>query len=104
MSRIFIGMKVELVDINKNKITQEDVDSFIVEVQSQQLGDKTTVVVATLANGFILTESSSCVDPNNFNMDIGTSICMEHIKDRVWFLLGFLLQCGQSSKECYAVL
>ena len=25
---------------------------------------------------------------------IGTKICMEKIKDKVWFLLGFLLQTG----------
>lgn len=79
---------------DKNTVTQEDVDGFIVNVEAIQLGDKTTVVKATLANGFILVESSSCVDGNNFDMKIGTECCMSRIKDNVWFLLGFLLQCG----------
>lgn len=78
----------------QNAVTQDDVDSFIVGIDSTQLGDKTTVVKATLANGFILVESSSCVDVNNFDMKVGTEICIEKIKDKVWFLLGFLLQCG----------
>ena len=79
---------------DQNTVTQDDVDSFIVGVDSTQLGDKTTVVKATLANGFILVESSSCVDAKNFDMKVGTEICIEKIKDKVWFLLGFLLQCG----------
>ena len=79
---------------DKNTVTQDDVDSFIVGIDSTQIGDKTTVVKATLANGFILVESSSCVDVNNFDMKVGTEICIEKIKDKVWFLLGFLLQCG----------
>jgi len=79
---------------DKNTVTQEDVDGFIVNAEAIQLGDKTTVVKATLANGFILVESSTCVDGNNFDMKIGTECCMSRIKDNVWFLLGFLLQCG----------
>ena len=78
----------------QNAVTQDDADSFIVGIDSTQLGDKTTVVKATLANGFILVESSSCVDVNNFDMKVGTEICIKKIKDKVWFLLGFLLQCG----------
>lgn len=81
---------------DKNTVTQEDVDGFISKVEVIQLGDKTTVVKATLANGFILVESSSCVDVKNFDMKMGTDICLEKIKDKVWFLLGFLLQCGDS--------
>lgn len=78
-----------------DKITQQDVDDFIVDVRTEQMGDKTTFVMATLRNGFILCDTSSCVDPANFNMDIGKDICMEHIKNQVWYLLGFLLQSGK---------
>jgi hypothetical protein len=78
----------------ENTITQQNVDDFIIKVESLQMGDKTTVVKATLANGFIIVESSSCVDVKNFDMKIGIEICLEKIKDKVWFLLGFLLQCG----------
>ena len=79
---------------DKNTVTQEDVNAFITNIDTIQLGDKTTVVKATLANGFILVESSSCVDVKNFDMNVGKDICMGKIKDKVWFLLGFLLQCG----------
>ena len=48
-------------------ISQQMVDDFILETWTQTMGDKTTVVRAMLRNGF-------------------------EIKDKVWFLLGFLLQ------------
>lgn len=60
------------------------------------MGDKTTVVQATCKNGFTIIDGSACVDPNNFNMEIGKECCMEHIKDKVWKLLGFLLQSAKN--------
>lgn len=77
-----------------NTIEERNVNDFIKEYDIQQWGDKTTIVTATLANGFIMTESSSCVDPANFNMDIGANICKERIQNRAWGMLGFVLQSG----------
>lgn len=77
-----------------NTVTQEDVDSFIVKTAISTVGDKTTLVIATLANGFVITESSACVDAKNYDQKYGAEICMEKIKDKIWFLLGFLLQSG----------
>ena len=77
----------------KNTVTIEDVKGFIKEKQSVKMGEKTTVVMATLQNGFVIVESSSCVDPANFDMKMGESICMERIENKIWELLGFKLQC-----------
>ena len=77
---------------DNNTIQERNIDEFIKEYDVSKWGDKTTVVHATLANGFIITESSSCVDPANFNIDIGESICKQKIQDRLWGLLGFMLQ------------
>ena len=76
----------------KNTVTQEDVDNFIANVDISTIGEKTTIVVATMVNGFTITESSSCVDPANYDQAYGAEICMDKIKDKLWFLLGFLLQ------------
>lgn len=73
-------------------ISQEMVDDFIVKTETQTMGGKTTVVRAVLRNGFTIVESSSCVSPENYSEEMGRQICMKHIKDRVWMLLGFLLQ------------
>lgn len=73
-------------------ISQEMVDAFIDDVEIETLGEKTTVVRAILRNGFEIVESSSCVSAENYDEEIGAQICLEKIKDKVWFLLGFLLQ------------
>lgn len=73
-------------------ISSEMVEDFIAETWTTTLGDKTTVVRALLKNGFELVESSACVSKENYSEEMGREICMEKIKDKVWFLLGFLLQ------------
>ena len=78
----------------KPSISQKMVDDFIVAKEVATLGDKVTVVRATLRNGFELVESSACVSPENYDEKLGAKICMEKIEEKVWFLLGFLLQTG----------
>ena len=80
------------LNTDKPSIGQEMVDDFIAHTEVKTLGDKTTVVRAVLRNGFEIVESSSCVSKENYSVDLGTQICMKKIKDKIWFLLGFLLQ------------
>jgi hypothetical protein len=80
---------------DNNTITQENVDAFVSAYVPYTLGDKTTVVRGILANGFVIVESSSCVDPKNFDQTIGVDICKDKIKNKVWELLGFLLQTAK---------
>ena len=80
-------------------VTEEDVDDMIKQIHVDQitpndLGSVVTVTTVTLANGFTITESSTCVDPDNYDVEIGVDCCMERIKDKIWYLLGFLLSCG----------
>lgn len=77
-------------------VTSEMVDAAIVDTETKTLGDKTTVVRATLWNGFEIVEASSCVSPENYNVSIGESICLDKIRSKVWMLLGFLLQTAVS--------
>lgn len=95
-AEIFEKAYMEVVGNDKLKskvsISQQMVDDFIKGVEVQTIGEKTTLVHVTLANGFTITEASSCVDPENYSVDIGAEICMEHVKNKVWELLGFLLQ------------
>nr|DAL45210.1 MAG TPA_asm: hypothetical protein [Caudoviricetes sp.] len=85
------------VDDNKRlasgvSIGSKMVDDFIKEVHVSTLGDKTTIVRAILINGFEIVESTGCVDKVNYSEDIGAEICLNKIKDKIWYLLGFLLQ------------
>lgn len=73
-------------------ISQEMVDGFIAETFTETMGDKCTVVRAVLRNGFEIVESSACVSAENYDEKLGEKICLGKIKDKVWMLLGFLLQ------------
>lgn len=73
-------------------VSQQMVDEFIAKIEVFTMGDKTTVVRAVLRNGFEMVESSACVSVENYDEKMGAQICLEKIKDKVWFLLGFLLQ------------
>ncbi len=77
------------------KITEQMVKDFVIEVVTQKMGDKTTVVQAELRNGFIITESSSCVEPANYDKEVGRKICVDRIHSKVWELLGMLLQTAR---------
>lgn len=94
------------IEVNDNKnlpsgvsIGQQMIDDFIDKVESMTMGEKTTVTQITLKNGFIITESSSCVDPKNYSMEIGEEINLEHAKNKIWELLGFLLQTAYHGFE-----
>lgn len=77
-----------------NSVTQEQVDEILDNsyINVQKIFDKCTVVSVQLPNGFILVESSSCVDPINYNHKIGTEICLARIKNKIWELEGYKLQ------------
>lgn len=73
-------------------ISAEMVERFIDHHETVTMGGKTTVVRAVLKNGFVIVESSSCVSAENYDEKLGEEICMERIRNKVWELLGFLLQ------------
>ena len=85
------------VDENSNlpsgvSVGSQMVEDFIVDYEVFTKKGKITIVIATLVNGFTIVESSACVDPKNYNEEIGAEICKERIKKQVWNHLGFLLQ------------
>ena len=85
------------VDDNKSlpsgvSIGEKMVNEFICFTETKTMGNRTTVVRCVLRNGFEIVESSSCVDPKNYSEEMGHNICMSKIKDKIWELLGFLLQ------------
>ena len=80
--------------MNSNTVTDEMIDKIIKETEFkiQNAYGKTTIVTAKLPNGFVITESSSCVDPANYDEEIGVKICKDRIKNKIWELEGYKLQ------------
>ena len=82
----------EVKEVKVNTITEQDVLDAIKEITPLTINKKATVVAVELKNGFILVESSACVDPANYDMELGIKICLDKIYDKIWELLGFKLQ------------
>ena len=61
--------------------------------------DKCTVVTVQLPNGFVITQSSACVSPENYDVELGTDICMNKITEKLWELEGYRLQCELYENE-----
>lgn len=86
----------------KNTVTQEEVNEILAtaEIQTITVLDKpTTLVGVKFPNGFTLIETSTCVDPKNYDEKIGTMTCLEHLEDKIWSYLGFQLQSELSLKK-----
>lgn len=81
----------------KNKISKKDIDKILEDsfMEVEQYGNKTTVLKATLPNGFVIVESSSCVDPKNFDMKVGEEICLDKLVNKIWELEGYNLQSNK---------
>lgn len=78
-----------------NTVTQEHISDMLnrSEVEVRTVFGKCTIVSVKLPNGFVITESSACVDPANYNEKLGASICMDRIESKLWELEGYRLQC-----------
>lgn len=78
----------------RNTVTKDQIDKIVAatEFKTQTVYDKTTLVSAKLPNGFVIVESSSCVDPANYDEKLGAAICRERIINKIWELEGYKLQ------------
>lgn len=77
------------------KVTQKDVDENMKDVlvrTVEEFGKPSTYVTVKMKNGFILRDSTTCIDPANYSEEIGKEICLKRIEDKIWFLLGYALQ------------
>ena len=89
-------------EIKKNTVTIEEVkanmqDVFVTTIQGH---DKpVTFVEVRMLNGFTVRESATCVDPANYDEEIGKQVCLKRIEDKVWLLLGYEKQYEVSAKN-----
>lgn len=79
----------------RNIVREEDILEILEksEMQVATVYDKCTIVTVKLPNGFVLTESSACVDPKNYEGELGINSCLMKITDKLWELEGYRLQC-----------
>ena len=76
----------------ENKVTKESIEAKIANVGYVQLGQKTTLALVTMKNGYEIIGASACVDPANFDAKIGQELALENAINKLWPLEAYLLQ------------
>lgn len=72
-------------------------DNYIDEIMNNsefvtcKVFDKCTIVACRLPNGFVIVESSSCVDPDDYDEDIGIENCLSRIENKICELEAYRL-------------
>lgn len=74
------------------KVTEAEVQVAIVRTQFHRFeGTNTTICCLTLDNGFNAVGKSGCVDPSEFNEQIGRDLAARDAFSQAWAYLGFRL-------------
>ena len=73
------------------KLTKEFLESEIKEVQYQRLSGTITHCTIVTKSGFTFTGESACVDPNNYNKELGEKYAYENAFEKMWMPYGFWL-------------
>lgn len=81
--------KVEIPTITEEYIAEIMENS---EFDVRTVFNKCTVMTCRLPNGFVISDYAACVDPKNYDEDMGVEICRERIKNKVWELEAYRLQ------------
>lgn len=83
------------------RVTKEQIANLMkgAEINVETVFGKCTTVAMKLQNGFVLTESSACVDPANYDPELGKQLCLEHIENKLWELEGYALQKQEHEKR-----
>lgn len=79
----------------KNTVTIEQIQKMLDESEKHEvvLWGKELITSFKLKNGFTLLGKGACVDPANFDIEIGRKICREQAENELWKLEGYRLQC-----------
>lgn len=85
-------LKAALSACPGERVTLEYMQSRITDKDFTVLPDSTvTICNITLDNGYSVRGESACVDPANFNREIGQHYAEKQAMDKLWPLFGFLL-------------
>lgn len=72
------------------KVTKEGIEARIKKVDYMVLPNSTvTICNLVLENGFSVRGESACVDPRNFNMEIGQQLAHRDAFAKMWSLEGY---------------
>lgn len=89
---VFQKYYYKLADINGDEISDKDVRYFIKKIDNVKVGTKTTNTTLTCLTGFEVHGQASCVNPDNYDINVGANYAQIKAEDKIWECLGFVLQ------------
>ena len=80
--------------MNQNKVTAEQINALLdaADIQEHIFWGKDLVVSYRLPTGFTVLGRGVCVDPENFDIEVGRQVARENVANELWQLEGYLLQ------------
>lgn len=75
-----------------NKIPETYIDELI-EQSEEKVWEPfpgITIVAWRLPNGYTISDQSGCVDPLDYDRELGIKFAREHLKTKLWELEGYL--------------
>ena len=75
----------------ERKLTKEFLEGEIGKVEYNRFGETNTHCTITTKSGFTFTGESACVDPNNFDRELGEKFAYEQAFEKMWMPYGFWL-------------
>lgn len=73
------------------RVTKDAMEARISNTEFTRIGDTITHCRIVLDNGFSVSGESACVNPENYNQEIGEKIAYDNAFRQLWPLFGFLL-------------
>ncbi len=73
------------------RVTKEYIESRIIGSGCTRFDQTITICQITLDNGYSVRGESACVNPENYNQEIGERIAYDDVFNKLWPLFGFLL-------------
>ncbi|WP_445634517.1 Gp49 family protein [Nostoc sp. DSM 114161] len=80
--------------MSNNRVTPEQIATLLDSAETQEavFWGKELVVSFKLPSGFTICGRGACVDPANFDIEIGRRVAKEDATNQLWQLEGYLLQ------------
>jgi hypothetical protein len=79
------------VAMSAERITPEHIDARIKEVRYIKGPHTVTVCLVKMANDYVVVGHSACVDPAQYNEQVGREMAYQHAREQLWALEGYLL-------------
>lgn len=73
------------------KVTKERIEARIVSADYLVMNSTVTICSLMLENGYSVRGESACVDPRNFDLEIGRQLAYRDAINKIWPLEGYLL-------------